>query len=225
MATSGSSSFNLNIVDVIEEAYERCGLKMRTGDDLRSARRSIDLLMLEWQNKGINFWTVEETTTATVASTTSVTLESDTVDVLDVIVRTGSGTTQVDYPVTRVSQSVYASYSNKGTEGRPINFWMDKQRDAPVLHLYPTPDTAYSLVYYKLRRIEDTGADVAADQMDVPTRFLPALVAGLAVKIAEKKAPARLADLTAMYVSVWNDAEAGDRDRASWQISPFMGSL
>lgn len=223
MATSGTSAFGLDIQNVIEEAFDRCGIRARTGYDMRTARRSIDLLGLEWQNRGINFWTVEQITVSLSASTASVTLPSDTIDVIEAFIRTGSGTSQSDLSMTRISASGYGNIPNKNTEGRPVNFWIDKQRDAPLMYLWPVPDVGtYTLYYYKLRRIEDTGTEPAATDPDVPARFLPALVSGLAHKLSSKYPAAypRMQDLKAEYEEQWMNALSADRDRASVRLVP-----
>jgi hypothetical protein len=226
MATSGTTTFNLDIADVIEEAFDRCGLRLKTGYDLTTARRSLDLLGLEWYNRGTNFWTVEQISVTLTAGVATKTLENDTLDVIEALIREGAGSTQTDTPLDRVSVSVYANIPNKNTQGRPVNFWIDKQRDAPVMYLWPVPDVGtYSLVYYKLRRIEDAGAVATGTDPDVPSRFLPALVAGLASKIASKypEAYPRLADLKAEYEEQWSLAVAGDRDRSSLRLIPGTG--
>lgn len=226
MATSGTTAFNLDIAEVIEEAFDRCGLRLKTGYDLTTARRSLDLLGIEWQNRGINFWTVEAVSTTLAASTATKTLETDTIDVLEALIRTGSGTTQSDSVLTRIPVSVYASIPSKTATGRPVNFWLDKQLAAPVMYFWPVPDlSTYTLVYYKLRRIEDTSVQPAATDPDVPARFLPALVAGLASKLASKypEAYPRLADLRVEYEEQWQLALAGDRDRSSIRFVPGGG--
>ena len=223
MATSGTATFNLDIAEIIEEAFNQCGLRQRTGYDLETARRSLDLLSLEWANRGINFWTVEQTSVTLTVSTNTQTLEADTIDVIEAFIRTGSGSSQSDITMTRISSSEYSTIPNKNTEGKPINFWVDKQRDAPVMYLWPRPDVGtYTLVYYKLRRIEDTGSLPAATDPDVPARFLPALVSGLAYRLCKKypEAYPRMNDLKVEYEEQWELAVAGDRDRASIRFVP-----
>ena len=170
MATSVTATFNLDISEVIEEAFERCGLQSKTGYDIETARRSLNLLSLEWANRGLNFWCVEQGTSSTTASTSTVTLPSDTVDLIEYWIRDGSGTSQSDLPLSRFSVSQYSTIPNKLTEGRPVNIYIDKQRAAPVAYLWPTPDKVYTLAYQKLRRIEDTGSVVSTNP-EVPARF------------------------------------------------------
>ena len=221
MATSGTTAFNLEISEVIEEAFERCGLQSKTGYDIETARRSLNLLSLEWVNRGLNFWTVEQGTKTLTAGTSTVTMDSDTVDLIQHWIRDGSGTSQSDLPISRFSVSQYSTIPNKLTEGRPVNLYIDKQRDAPVVYLWPTPDKAYTFVYQQIRRIEDTGL-VGSTNPDVPARFLPALVSGLAYMISQKypESLMRSPGLKAEYEFQWQLAEQEDRDRASVHFVP-----
>jgi len=221
MATSGTSAFNLEISEVIEEAFERCGLQSKTGYDIETARRSLNLLSLEWVNRGLNFWTVEQGTKTLTAGTSTVTMDSDTVDLIQHWIRDGSGTSQSDLPISRFSVSQYSSIPNKLTEGRPVNLYIDKQRDAPVVYFWPTPDKAYTFAYQQIRRIEDTGA-VGSTDPDVPARFLPALVSGLAFYISQKypESFVRSSELKAEYEFQWDLAQQEDRDRASVHFVP-----
>jgi len=221
MATSGTTTFNLEISEVIEEAFERCGLQSKTGYDIETARRSLNLLSLEWVNRGLNFWTVEQGTKTLTASTSTVTMDSDTVDLIQHWIRDGSGTSQSDLPISRFSVSQYSSIPNKLTEGRPVNLYISKQRDAPVIYFWPTPDKAYTFVYQQIRRIEDTGV-VGSISPDVPARFLPALVSGLAYMISQKypESLMRSPELKAEYEFQWQLAEQEDRDRASVHFVP-----
>ena len=221
MATSGTSAFNLEISEVIEEAFERCGLQSKTGYDIETARRSLNLLSLEWVNRGLNFWTVEQGTKTLTAGTSTVTMDSDTVDLIQYWIRDGSGTSQSDLPISRFSVSQYSSIPNKLTEGRPVNLYIDKRRDAPVVYFWPTPNKAYTFAYQQIRRIEDTGS-VGSTDPDVPARFLPALVSGLAYMISQKypEAAGRSSELKAEYEFQWQLAEQEDRDRASVHFVP-----
>tara|TARA_R110002051_G_scaffold185700_1_gene255147 strand:- start:149 stop:826 length:678 start_codon:yes stop_codon:yes gene_type:complete len=221
MATSGAAIFNLEISEVIEEAFERCGLQSKTGYDIETARRSLNLMSLEWANRGLNFWCVEEETASTVAGTSSYTLPADTIDLIQYWIREGSGTSQSDLPLSRFSVSQYSTIPNKLTQGRPVNIYIDKQRAAPVAYLWPTPDKVYTFAYQKIRRIEDTGV-VGSTNPDVPARFLPALVSGLAYYIAQKRPEAfgRSAELKAEYETQWDLAQSGDRDRSSVHFVP-----
>tara|TARA_R100001143_G_scaffold62679_1_gene66647 strand:- start:440 stop:1117 length:678 start_codon:yes stop_codon:yes gene_type:complete len=221
MATSGTATFNLEISEVIEEAFERCGLESKTGYDIETARRSLNLLSLEWANRGLNFWCVEQGTASTTASTSTITLPADTVDLIEHWIRDGTGTSQNDLPLSRFSVSQYSTVPNKLTEGRPVNLFIDKQRAAPVVYLWPTPDKVYTFAYQRIRRIEDTGA-IGSTNPDVPARFLPALVSGLAFRISQKypEAFVRSPELKQEYEFQWDLAQQEDRDRASVHFVP-----
>jgi len=224
MATSGTKAFTLDLGEIIEEAYERAGLRLHSGYDFQTAVRSLNLLMVEWQNKGTNFWTVDEESFSTVDGTLEYTLETDVYEVAQFFVRTGSGTSQVDLPLSRMSMVEYTTIANKNTEGRPVNVWIDKQQASTKIRLWPVPDAVYTIAYFQLSRIEDAGANAAVNP-DVPYRFLPAMVAGLAFKIAQKRKESidLLPILKAEYDEQWLDAVAGDRDRASVRFMPALG--
>ena len=145
MTTSGTTTFNLDIIDLVEEAYELIGVEMRTGHEMKTARRSLDMLMREWGNRGINFWTVRETSVAVASGDAQITLAADTIDVLDAVWRTGSGTSQNDRTLTRISVVEWAQTANKNNPGSPTQFWI-KRTDPPVLHLWPVANTAGTLV-------------------------------------------------------------------------------
>jgi hypothetical protein len=221
MATSGTTSFNLDIAEIAEEAFERCGLQLRTGYDMKTATRSLNLLMIEWANRGLNFWTVEEVSTTINADVASLTLPTDTIDIIEHWIRTGSGDTQNDLQLSRFSVSQYSSVPNKNSSGRPVNIYVDKQASAPVAYFWPVPDENYTFVYQKLRRIEDAGS-TGSNTMDAPFRFLPCMVAGLAYQISMKypQATQRMGDLKAEYEFQWDLAQSEDRDRSSVRFVP-----
>lgn len=223
MATSQTTTFSLDLRKIAEEAYERCGLRLHSGYDLETAMRSLNLLFIEWQNRGTNFWTIDEETATLTAGSGTHTLDADAFDAVEFFVRTGSGTSQVDLPVSRISLSQYMAIPTKSEQGRPTNVWVNKQRGAIVFHLWPVPDQAYTLMWQQLSRIEDAGG-TASLEPDVPFRFLPALTAGLAYKIALKRpeAASRVPILKADYEELWLDAVAGDRDRSSVRFRPNL---
>ena len=223
MATSGTTAFNLKLGEIVEEAYDRCGLRSSSGYDYRTARRSLDLLFVEWQNRGTNFWTVDELNVALVQGTIKYTLPANVFEIIEEYIRDGTGLNQVDLPLTRMSISEYTTVPNKNAQGRPVNYWLDKQRDAPEINFWPTPNKAYTFVYHALTRIEDAGVNADIDP-DTPYRFLPAVVAGLASKIAVKKLddPVRIAFLKSEYEEAWLDAVAGDRDRSPFRLRPHI---
>jgi hypothetical protein len=228
MATSGTATFNLDVLDLVEEAFERAGLESRSGYDIKSARRSIDLMMLEWQNRGINMWTVDQGTVAMVQGTATYSLPADTIDLLEHVIRLNAGDTssQIDYDLERISVSRYAVIPNKLTQGRPLQIYIDRQ-STPQVTLWPIPDGSqtYTLMYYRLRRIEDTGT--AANDMDVPTRFIPALVSGLAFHLAMKRPEVsqRAPALKVVYEEQFKLAAEEDREKADWHLTPYIPSL
>lgn len=222
MATSGTHAFTLDLTDIIEEAYERIGVEGRSGYDYRTARRSLDLLLLEWQNRGLNLWTIKQGTEALVGGTGTYTLSPERVDVIEAVARTGTGANQSDYTMERVSVSQYANYVNKNTTGRPTQFWIDRQPEAITLNLWPVPeDSTYSLHYWYMERIEDTGVG-GGNTVDVPARFLPALTTGLAYHLALKSPQSmNLAPmLKEVYEEQWTLASDSAREKASVWLRP-----
>tara|TARA_R110000803_G_scaffold163913_1_gene227610 strand:- start:1854 stop:2546 length:693 start_codon:yes stop_codon:yes gene_type:complete len=224
MATSGTTAFNLDLTELVEEAFERAGSEVRTGYDLRTARRSLNLMFTDWANRGINMWVIEQGQIPLVAGTGAYDLPDDTVDLIEHVIRTNNGqtATQADLSVSRISVSTYASIPSKLTTGRPIQVYIDRSSPTPVVNLWPVPDTAqtYTLVYWRLRRIEDAGSGV--DTMDVPFRFLNCMVAGLAYMIALKVPGGleRVALLKQQYDEAWDLAAAEDREKASIRFVP-----
>lgn len=225
MATSGTTSFTLDLSDVIEEAYERAGLEVRSGYDYKTARRSLDLLMLEWQNRGLNLWTVRNTTLALVAGTGSYDLTADKLDIIEGLLRTDAGdaSKQADLTMQRISVSQYAHQTNKLSQGRPLQYYVERKPAGITVHFWPVPDatTSYTFAYYYMDRIEDSGKP-ASNNMDVPARFLPCLVSGLAYQIASKRPEAlQLApSLKQVYEEQWSLAADAAREKASLYVSP-----
>lgn len=223
-APSGTNNFNLDIGDIIVEAFERCGLQAVSGNDYRTARRSIDLMMQEWANRGLNLWTVEEGSQVLTAGTHTYNLPTNTVDLIETMLRTGEEANQQDYTLTRISVSTYATIPNKLIEARPTEIYVNRQI-TPTFTVWPVPDASqtYTLVYWRLRRIYDVGSP-ASNTMDMPFRFLPALVAGLAYFIGMKKLPDldRVTALKAVYEEQWNLSAGEDRSRASFRFVPYI---
>lgn len=224
MATSGTTAFNLDLLDMIEEAYEMCGVEVRNGYDLKTARRSLDLLMREWGNRGINFWTIQQSSETFAALVPSAALDSDIIDILDCVWRTGSGTSQQDRTMERMPVNEYAHIANKNMTGQPSQFWVQRSL-TPTVFVWPIPVDAGELVYWKLRRIEDTGA--YSNNMDIPPRFLTALTTGLAFYLAMKTPAAmdRIPMLQAEYERQYQLASEEDRDRASVRLVPDVGYI
>lgn len=219
MATSGSRDFNLDVSDIIEEAYERCGIEVRTGYDARTARRSMNLMFADWANRGVNLWTVRQATITLTQGQSTETLTSDVVDILEVALRR-SGT---DYDLSKISRGDYLSVPTKTTQGRPSQFYFNRQV-LPEITLWPAPDNSTDqLVYYYIRRIED--ADALVNDVELPFRFLPCAVAGMAYYIALKKAPDRIQLLKTVYEEEFQRAADEDEDRVSLKLQPSIEYL
>jgi hypothetical protein len=231
MTTSGTSTFNLNLNDLVEEAFERCGAELRTGYDLRTARRSLNLLTIEWANRGINLWTIEQGSIPLVQGQIVYDLPIDTIDLLEHVVRTQTGQQQTDITISRISIDTYSTIPNKNAQGRPIQVWINRQSGAdypvtgvanPQINVWPAPDqnNFYTFVYWRLRRLEDAGDGTTTQ--DIPFRFLPCLVAGLAYHLSLKVPGAleRSMSLKAQYEELWQQAADEDREKAPLRIAP-----
>jgi hypothetical protein len=220
MALSGTKTFELDVADYIEEAFERCGIEVRTGYDQRTARRSLNLMLADWANRGLNQWTIErETITVDPVNGVDYTMSASTIDILTAIVRNVDGTgtsSQSDLTLDRVSREYYLNIPNKLTEGRPVQFFLDRQI-TPVLYVWPKPNTTYYVIVDKLVRMDDAAAGV--NTMQLPFRFYPCLAAGLAYYLAIKKAPDRVQLLKAVYEEEFERAASEDRDRAPVRLS------
>jgi hypothetical protein len=214
MATSGSKDFELDVADYVEEAFERCGLEVRTGYDLKTAKRSLNLMLAEWANRGLNQWTIKQRTVTMVSGTGNYNLGTDVIDILSVVVRRSS----TDFSLDRISRDTYLSIPNKSTTGRPNQFFLDRQI-TPDLKVWPVPDNSTDVIYYDaLVRMDD--ADAYTNTMDIPFRLYPCLAAGLAYYISIKRQPNRTQMLKAMYEEEFERAMAEDRDRASFNVVP-----
>lgn len=307
MTTTGTSVFNLDVNDLIEEAFERCGQELRTGYNFRTARRSLNLLTIEWANRGINLWTIEEGQIPLYPNQIIYALPTDTIDLLDQVTRTGSGTNQSDININRISESTYSTIPNKNATGRPIQLWINRQsgesntttatiggtttlaadattipvngidqlgstgfilvgtevivysavdtvngnllycsrgqngttaathavgaaitvQNLPCVNIWPVPNQGsagnpyYTLVYWRMRRIQDTGTGVRTQ--DIPFRFLECMVAGLAYKLSMKLPgvdPTRVMALKAEYDQQFQLAADEDRDKANDRFVP-----
>ena len=230
MTTSSTTSFNLDVNLLIEEAFERCGAELRTGYDFRTARRSLNLLTIEWANKGINLWTIEQGQIAMVQGQITYNLPVDTIDLFDHVIRTQTGQAQTDININRISADTYLTIPNKNAQGRPIQVWINRQSgaqnlsgvQAPNINVWPAPDqnNFYTFVYFRLRRIQDAGEGVTTQ--DIPFRMLPAMVAGLAYHLSLKIPGAleRSVMLKGMYDEAWEQAADEDREKAPLRLAP-----
>ena len=216
MAVSGSTDFELDVSDYIEEAFERCGLEVRTGYDLKTAKRSLNLMFADWANRGLNQWTITQRTQALTQGTSSYTLGADVIDVLSMVIQRSNS----DLAMSKISRDTYINIPSKTTQSRPTQFFVDRQV-TPVIKIWPTPENSTDVLYYDaLTRIDD--ADNFTNTLDVPFRFYPCLAAGLAYYISIKKAPDRVTMLKAMYDEEFLRAQTEDRDRASFSVSPNL---
>ena len=228
MTTSGTTAFNMDFTEIAEEAWERAGREMRSGYDLRTARRSMNLMTIEWQNRGINMWTIDSGAINLVKGTSAYNLPADTIDLMEHQIRTNSGNaaTQSDLTISRISVSTYAAIPNKLSEGRPLQLFVERLRDAPKVNVWPVPNNNdYVLYYWRMRRIEDAGSGVQTADMNF--RFFPCLVAGLAYHISMKvpELADRIPMLKAVYDEQFDMAAGEDREKASARFVPRMGRM
>jgi hypothetical protein len=214
MTLSGSKDFELDVADYVEEAFERCGLEVRTGYDLKTAKRSLNLMLADWANRGLNQWTIKQRTVTMAVGDGDYDLGKDVIDILSVVVKR-DGT---DYSLERLSRDGFLTIPNKTTQGRVNQFFLDRQI-TPVLKLWPVPDNNTDIVYYDALTLMDD-ADIYTNTMDMPFRFYPCLAAGLAYYIALKRAPNRIQMLKAVYEEEFDRAATEDRDRSSFNVVP-----
>jgi len=239
---ASTTTFNPTLNELMEEAFERCGLELRTGYDFRTARRSLNFLTTEWANRGINLWTIEQKQIPLIQGQYVYDLPDDTIDLLEHVIRTNSGQlgNQTDINISRISVSTYSTIPNKLAQGFPIQVWVNRRNGQselssggspvfypPQINIWPSPDQGteaspyYYFVYWRLRRMKDAGTGVNAE--DIPFRFQNALVAGLAYMIAAKKIEVpmdRIAMLKAQYDEAWDLATSEDREKAPDRFVP-----
>jgi hypothetical protein len=297
--TSGATAFNLDLNELVEDAFERCGAELRTGYDLRTARRSLNMLTIEWANRGINLWTIEQQQIVLNTNQIQYCVPNDTIDILDAVIRTGSGETQIDININRISESTYLTVPNKYANGRPVQYWHNRQtgnvnstaatlngaisstdttitvnniqelstsgfinignetiayqnvsgnqllncfrgqnnttaashvdgasisiNNLSSVNVYPAPQSPgnqYTMVYYRMRRMQDAGNGV--NIQDIPFRLIPCMVAGLAFYLSQKlpNAQDRMQWLKAEYEQQWLLASQEDRDKAPDRYVP-----
>ena len=216
MTVSGSTNFEIDVTEYIEEAFERCGLEVRTGYDLKTAKRSLNLMLAEWANRGLNQWTITQRTQALTANDGEYSLNADVIDILSMaVLRDGTYLS-----VSRISRDTYLNIPNKTTTGRPNQFFLDRQV-TPNLKIWPVPENSTDVIYYDaLTRIDD--ADTQVNTLDIPFRFYPCLAAGLAYYISIKRAPNKVQLLKAVYEEEFERAMTEDRDRSSFQVAPSL---
>jgi len=240
--TTSTTAFNPTLNDLVEEAFERCGKELRTGYDMRTARRSLNFLLTEWANRGINLWTIEQGQITLIQGQTTYDLPIDTVDLIEHVIRTDPGQigNQTDINISRISVSTYSTIPNKITQGRPIQVWINRQSgqttDAvgatpayPQINVWPSPDQGslsspyYYFVYWRLKRMVDAGNGVNVEQ--IPFRMQNAMVAGLAYMLAMKLpeiTEQRIVLLKSQYDEAWDLAASEDREKAPDRYVPRM---
>ena len=237
MTTTGTALFNIDLSEIIADAFERVGSEARSGYDFKTARRSLNLLLMEWSNKGINLWCVEEGSIPMVTGQAVYTLPIDTIDLLDHVIRTGSGQNQSDITISRISGSTYSTIPNKNALGKPIQVWINRQSGAttptgvasPTINVWPTPQSPgsqYTFIYWRLRRMQDAGD--AVNTQDIPFRFLPALIAGLAYYLSMKLPGVdmqRAQALKMVYDEQFDLAAQEDREKAPVRMVPRVAFI
>ena len=217
MATSGTKTFALDIADTIKEAYELAGLEQRTGYDAKTARRSLNIMFADWANRGVNLWTIEPVTLDMVVGTNSYNLNSYDIDIISAVLRTTTAGVSTDVELTRIGRTEYLNIPNKDNSGRPVQFFLDRQT-TPVLKVWPTPDITSQVVTYNIQRIDDVST--STENPDVPSRFIPCMVSGLAYNIALKKNPEKAGLLKQVYEEQFSLAADEDRSRVSLNLVP-----
>jgi hypothetical protein len=227
MTTSGTASWTPDLAEIIDEAFERCGVEgARSGYDVRTARRSLNLLFADFANKGLNLWTIDQGSIPLATGVENYALPQDTVDLLETVVRTNAYTSnQADLVINRISAAVYATIPNKNAQGRPIQMWVNRT-NTPTVTVWPVPNNdTYELSYWRLRRIQDAGT--GSSTVDMPFRFLPAMIAGLAYYLALKVPGGyeRLQVLKAQYDEAWFEASSEDREKAPIRLTPRVGYI
>lgn len=212
---------DISIQEIFEEAYEQCGLELRAGYDLRSLRRSLNILLIEWANKGYNMWTVEEGTTIVNDVTPTYVLDADTIDLIETMIIDPSNQNNVEMNLERISVSTYSQISNKTQQGLPSQIYVDRV-DPPRFTLWPWPQKTYWVKWWRLRRMNGLPSGTTGT-LDLPFRFVPALIAGLAYYTAVKRQPDRIQEKKQIYDMLMGEAMGEDRERASFRMIPWMG--
>mgnify|MGYP003627772194 FL=1 len=215
-----------DLPELFEEAFERAGLQMQSGYDLRTIRRSLNILTLEWQNRGLNLFTIDSGTVDLVQGQSTYSMPVDTIDLIEHQLRTGTGTSQIDTALQRVSVSTYAQQTNKNIVARPTQIYIERLSTEVKFTLWPLPDGTlpYKLLYFRLKGIDGLATGVGGDTTSIPPRFIPALVSGLAFHVAMKKpeAVARAIPLREEYEHQFKLAADEDQERASSMFVPFQ---
>ena len=223
MATSGTRTFSLNVATAIEEAYELAGLEARTSYDAVTARRSLNIMFADWSNRGIQMWEVTKTEVTLTEGDNDISINAYDIDILDAYVQRTVNDVVTDYPLDRIDRNEYIGIPNKATKARPTEFWLERLK-TPVIHLYPTPENSTDkLIYYVWQRIQD--ATDSVNDADIPSRFMPPLVSGLAYYLCLKKNTQKLSVIQPLYEKNLEDALRYDEDRSSVHLVPNRGYI
>lgn len=218
MATSGTRAFSLDVATAIEEAYELAGLEARTSYDAVTARRSMNIMFADWSNRGVQMWEIGKVTTTLTEGTNEYTINAYDVDILDAYIQRSVSGIVTDYVIDRIDRNEYVGIPNKATKARPTEFWLERVK-TPIIHLYPTPENSTDkLIYYVWQRIQDSTASV--NDVDIPSRFMPPLVSGLAYYLCLKKNVQKLGILKEQYEQDLMNALKYDEDRSSTHLVP-----
>jgi hypothetical protein len=223
MASSGQTTFDLAIDDVIEQAFEQIGGQPISGEEARSARIALNLLLTEWQNRGVLLWKLVNTPVTVTTSVTSYTLNSDIIDSLQTTINVNGN----DLEMNRITYQDYMKLPDKTQTGRPTQFSFLRGKDNVSMTVWPTPDQTYTMNLFTMTRIQDVTAS-AIQTADLPFRFLPALVDGLAYKMSMRRPgvdPSKISFLKQQYEETFAFALEEDRQRTSMFIRPRLGSL
>ena len=229
MATSGTTTFNLALTEIMEEAFDLCGVSMISGGDFNTAKRALNLIFLEWQNKGLNLWKVEQASISLVAGTSSYAANTAALEIVDAYIRTDANDTekQIDTKLRRISRVEYNHQAKKLNRAKPTQYYVDKGTSDINLVVWSTPDSAqtYTLFYDYIKRIEDAGAN-ADTNPDVPARYLPCLTYALALNVAMKypEANPKVPLLKQRYDELWREVSESDREKASVRFVPDLGA-
>ena len=218
MATSGTRTFSLDVATAIEEAYELAGLEARTSYDAITARRSLNIMFADWSNRGIQMWEINKVELTLTEGTSEYTINAFDIDILDAYVQKTVNSVVTDHSIDRIDRNEFIGIPNKSTKARPTEYWLERLK-TPVIHLYPTPENSTDkLIYYVWRRIED--ADAAIQDIDIPSRFMPCLVSGLAYYLCLKKNTQKLPIIKQQYEQDLLNALRYDEDRSPLKIVP-----
>ena len=222
MATSGTKTWTLYVDEVIDEAMSRIGSEPITGNEAKGARRSLNIMMRDWANRGIQLWTIDEATQTVTEGTANYTLDTYTIDVTEAVISRTENSVRTDFQMERINREDYLNIPVKSTKGRPSQYFLDMQREAPVVYLYPTPDNSTDVFRYKRRnRIEDITA--STESIDIPDRFLPSAVSGLSFYMAQKRPQIdinRRQELKLQYEEEFKRALDEGREKVDLKIYP-----